>query len=87
MTRTKKIEAVEKLVNRKWSNDYTACINYTGNKTVGGFGNFDGTKEFFFHWNQTGPNGYFLYQGCDLVIGDTTLKKCIKAMLLICNEY
>ena len=48
------------------------------NKVLG----FGGVNEFFF---QRGSDGYSIYQGCDLVVGDTTLGNCVVAMLQICN--
>lgn len=75
-----KIKKVMGLVIVKMSKGNGSCsINYTGKNHVGLFGE----SEFFF---QRTTDGYTLYQGCELVIGDTTLETCVKAMLQICCE-
>ena len=76
------VQKVEDLIVKKMlksRNGREASLEYTGKNKVLVFG---GVNEFFF---QRGSDGYSIYQGCDLVVGDTTLGNCVVAMLQICN--
>lgn len=80
--RTDKYNKVEKLIRSKMKNG-SAEIKYTGKNKVVGFGYQDGCKDFIF---AHGSDGWTVYQGCELLVGDTSLSCCIGAMLYQCNE-
>lgn len=74
-----KVENLVAMKMLKSKNGREARVEYVGKNKVQGFG---GVNEFFF---QKGSDGYSIYQGCDLVVGDTSLRSCVVAMLQICN--
>jgi uncharacterized protein YtpQ (UPF0354 family) len=63
-------EGVKKLVIKKMGNNSSCMIT---DKNTG--------DEYFF---QNGSDGYTLYHGCDLVVGDCSLDQCI-AVLVSCK--
>lgn len=77
-----RISKIEKLVQSKMENG-SACIKYTGKNKVVGFGSDEGCRDFIF---AHGSDGRTVYQGCELLVGDTSLSYCIGAMLQACNE-
>lgn len=74
------VKKVKELVIKKVGNGNSCDIEYKGKNKVTGFG---GVKDFIF---AKGSDGWTLYQGCELVIGDTTIDYCVFAMLRICGE-
>lgn len=74
---------VEKLIRSKMRNG-SAEIKYTGKNKVVGFGYGDeGCNDFIF---AHGSDGWTVYQGCELLVGDTSLLYCIAVMFNQCNE-
>lgn len=83
MTTLEKIKKVTELVNRKMVNG-SASITYNGKNKVDGEEQVGRGRTFIF----SNVNGeWTLYQGCELVIGDTALMCCVTSMLDICGEY
>lgn len=77
------IKKAQDLVVRKMEkeNSNSTSIKYTGKNQVGGFG---GVNEFVF---AKGSDGFTVYQGCDLLVGDTTLFNCIVVMMIVCGIF
>lgn len=73
------IKKIQDLVIKKMGKENSTSIKYNGKNQVGGFG---GVDEFIF---AKGSDGFTVYQGCDLLVGDTTLFNCIVAMLIVCR--
>lgn len=55
--------------------------NKMGNKSSCQIDHKPSGREFFF---SRGTDGYTLYKGCDLVIGDCGLDQCVAVMIGIC---
>ncbi len=81
MTTLDKIKGVTALVNKKMANG-SASITYNGKNKVDGE---DQAGRTFIFANYDGE--WTLYQGCELIIGDTALMRCVTAMLQACGEY
>ena len=81
--RADRYNKVKNLIQSKMRNG-SAEIKYTGKNKVAGFGYQDeGCKDFIF---AHGSDGWTVYQGCELLVGDTSLLYCIAAMFNQCNE-
>lgn len=84
MTTLEKIKKVTELVNRKMVNG-SASVTYTGKNKAGIYEDMVGGGRTFIFSNVNGE--WTLYQGCELIIGDTALMNCVTSMLDICGEY
>ena len=85
MSFEQKIMKTAQLVKNKLDKNYEAQITYTGDKMVWDENSVSDSKDFFFKSYDNG-NSWTVYQGCELLIGDTSLNTCVMAMLDACNE-
>lgn len=78
-----KMDKILKLVNKvKINVENDSChVKYTGSNKI-----FDPyCEEFIFSYDKN-ERSWTLYSGCELIIGDVTLLKCVACMLTVCQE-